>query len=439
MYAQLAPPLLALIFEYHRAYQVKLLREVCKSFRDVLDDGGNSYWKDMLGKYSSPLVKTRVIYGKSVGVTALILKESFLLKTCVFCGLWFNTKKNRLHDILLCGRCSKKQVFRIVNLRKACTNYFLDYNVQKENHILVKLKKGRAYEVLLNHVRNVALAKYPNGDLEKRMNKRFSRLFRTELRKQKEKKKRIVDIGYKFCDILWETPSRVDKVLRDQNVLKDLVQKFGSRHDVFGDTLENRVRALRKCEVAARHLYDFGAMLTYMRKIHLLDDCYEVTSGHRCHPRNIFRHHVNEGLHFYELSRLHADSREELLRRSSDVQIYLVQKKQREEGRKQLAIAMCAEDSTTYQADFFNSFILQGEGNPVFLARQQREKEYLQHNNLAWETGNFLLSGHDQENAQRLATNNVLQYTKGYPPMMRTCIIDLPRGVKRGAPSCTKE
>lgn len=412
-------------FEYAFSFHTKLLRGVCRSFRDVLDDRENVVWKNILEKHSKPMVQSRILWGKSVGVTALIVRESVVQNRCVSCRLWFNLKKNYLHDLLLCGRCSKKQVFRVVNLRKACFNYFLDYQVQKENHLLVKARKGRAFDVLLNDVRNMAFAKYPDGELQRKMNARFCKAFKTELRKQQEKEKRVREIGYKFCDILWQSPSRVDLVLRDQGVLKDLVQKFGSREHVFGDTFDRRVRAAMKCQVAAQHLYDYGAMLTYMRKLNLLDHRYEVTSGHRCNPYNIYRHHVNEGLHFYELSRLHADSKEELRSRAREVETYLLRNKINEKERKALAVAMCAEESMNYSPEDFNGFVLRQEGNPVHLARHKREQEFLHQNHLAWETNNFLVAGHDPGYAQKLGTCNVLHRTKGYPPMMRTCVINL--------------
>lgn len=422
---ELPPPILMHILGYTRASSLQVLRLVCRSFRELLDDRGNLVWKSMFKEYCTPLVKNRMLWGKSLGTTALMVKASVVGNSCVSCRLWFNLNKNRLYDIILCGRCSKKFVFRVVNLRKACFNYFLEYESQKQNNLLVKVPKGRSYLVLLRHVRFIAEATYPSGELQEKMNKRFEKSFQTELKKQREKERRIRDISYKFCDVLWETPSRVDPVLRNQEVLKDLVHNFGSRDEVFGDTLEHRVKACTKTAVVAKRLYDYAAMLTYMRKLNLLDFKYDVTAGHQCAPRNIFRHHLNAGLHFYELSREHHDAKNELASRFLEVETYLLQTPNDLNRRKSLAIAMCAEESINYAAADFESFVVGQKGNPVEISRRVREREFLQHNHLAWEMTSFLARGHDQETAQRLAEINVLHRTKGYPPMRRVCVIGL--------------
>ena len=424
-FSGLPPPLLILTFEYASSYHVQTLRGVCTAFRQVLDDDESVVWNSMLNTYSTPLVHNRVLWSESVGTTALMVKESVLRHHCVSCRLWFSLRRNELHDLLLCERCGKKQVFRVVNLRKACSNYFLDYQVQKENNLLVKVRKGRSFQVLLNHVRAVALGTYPDGLLQEKMNARFCKAFNTELRKQREKEKRMREISHRFCDVLWESPARVDAGLRNQQVLHSLVRKYGSAECVYGDSMDRKVRASMKSKVVARRLYDYGAMLTYMRKLNLLDDAYEVTQGHRCHPRNIFRHHVNAGLHFYELSRLHADSKEELASRSLEVETYLSLNDLNSARRNGLAVAMCAEESINFIVDDFREFVLHQRGNPVQLARQARERIFLDQNHLAWEMNNFLALGHTPQEAERVGKINVLHRTKGYPPMMRSCVIDL--------------
>lgn len=422
---ELPPPILMHILGYTRASSLQVLRVVCPRFRELLDDRENLVWKSILKDYCTPLVQNRMLWGKSLGTTALMVKASVVGNSCLSCRLWFNLKVNKLYDIILCGRCSKKFIFRVVTLRKACFNYFLDYEFQKENNLLVKARKGRSYLVLFRHVRMMAEARYPGGELEQKMNNRFARSFKTELRKQREKEKRIRDISYKFCDILWETPSRVDPVLRNKEVLEDLVDGFGSRDEVFGDALEHRVRAYTKTAVVAKRLYDYAAMLTYMRKLDLLDFKYDVTVGHHCTPRNIFRHHVNDSLHFYELSREHVDAKNELSARLLEVETYLLRTPLDEPRRKSLAVAMCAEESINYVAQDFEGFVVGQKGNPVEISRRVREREFLQHNHLAWEMNSFLARGHDQETAQRLAEINVLHRTKGYPPMRRDCFIRL--------------
>ena len=423
--AYLPSPILIQIFTYTRSSSLQVLRTVCPTFRELLDDRENLVWNSMLTDYSAPLVQNRIMWGKSLGTTALMVKASVVGNSCISCRMWFNLQVNRLYDIILCGRCSKKFLFRVVTLRKACFNYFLDYEYEKENNNLVKLRKGRSHLVLLHHVRLAAEERYPGGELEKKMNLRFARSFQTELRKQREKERRIRDISHKFCDVLWETPSRVDPILRNQEVLQDLVHSYGSGGDVFGDALEHRVKASTKTAVVAKRLYDYAAMLTYMRKLDLLDFKYDVTVGHDCTPHNVYRHHVNDGLHFYELSREHVDARDELSNRLLEVETYLLRTPLDESRRKSLAVAMCAEESINYVAHDFGSFVVGMRGNPVEISRQVRKREFLEHNHLAWEMNGLLARGHDQETAKRLAEINVLHRTKGYPPMRRVCFISL--------------
>lgn len=354
-----------------------------------------------------------------------MVRASVLQHCCISCRLWFNLKPNKLYDVILCGRCSKKHVFRVVSLRKACLNYFLDYGLQKENQNLVTAKIGRSFLVLLTHVRMVAFEKYPDGELVSKMNKRFARAFKTELKKEQEKNKRIRAISYKFIDVLWQTPLRVDPVLRNQATLTDMIQRFGSTQEVFGDALERKVRTSTAVGTVAQHLYDYGAMLTYMRKLNLLDFKYDATGRHHCSPHYVYRHHVHQGLHFYEISNQHADARNELAARVSEVEIYILRTTMTQGERKALSVAMCAEDSINYNAEDFHRFVVGREGNPAEISRHVREREFLYQNHLAWDINNFLVTGHNQDEAEELGKLNVLHRTKGFPPMMRSCFINL--------------
>lgn len=422
---ELPIPLLILIFEFTAHPFIQSLRGVSRGFREILDDRCNATWNSIMKSHCTPTVANRLLWGSSLGTTALMVRASVVHRACISCRLWFNLNTNEFYDLIVCRRCAKKTVFKVVNLNKSCFNYFLDYTTQKENPDLVKHKKGRSFFVLLTHVRAVASAKYPGEELQQKINARFARAFRIELRQQQERGKRMQEIGFKFIDVLWQTPARVDTVLRDQEVLKDLVQHFGSRREVFGDTMEKRIRASTKTNVVAQRLYDYAAMLTYMRKLGLLDFKYDVTHGHRCHPNYVYRQHVSEGLHFYELSRQHADGKEEISKRAAEVETYLVHRVLTTSERKTLAVALCAEEAINYTPGDFDGFVVHGQGNPVTIARRVRERDFLNQNHLTWETNHFLVQGYNQEEATALATSNVLHRTKGFPPMMRTCFIHL--------------
>ena len=417
-------PILMCVFQFTANPYLPLLRDVCRGFREVLDDRENAVWMSLMGEYCSPVVP-RLLCRNSFGTTALMVRASKIKHTCISCRLWFNLEVNTFYDVLVCKRCSKKNVFKVVNLNKACSNYFLDYQVQKENDQLVKKKKARSFFVLLSHIRAVACAQYPDGELEKKTNRRLSRAFKAELRKHEQRARRIQDIYFKFIDILWQTPARVDPILRDQVVLRDMVERLGSREDVFGDSLEKRVRAFTKSSVVAQHLYDYAAMLTYMRKVGLLDFRYDPTPGHRCNPYYVYKHHVTEGLHFYELSRQHADSKDELSRRILDVDHYILKNNLTTSTRKALAVAMCAEEAITYDSDEFMDFVIREQGNPAEIARRVREREFLLQNHLAWHEHQLMASGLNQQRAESIAIKSVLCRTKGFPPMMRACIIHL--------------
>ena len=425
MIGELPIPLIILIFEFTAHPYLQSLRGLSQRFREILDDRYNATWNSIMTKHCTPTVERRLLWGNSLGTTALMVRASVVHGACISCRLWFNLGRNEFYDLVVCRRCAKKTAFKVVNLNKACFNYFLGYKTQQENSDLVKHRKGRSFLVLLTHVRAVASAKYPGEELQQKINARFARAFKIELRQQQERGKRIQEISFKFIDVLWQTPSRVDAILRDQEVLKDLVQHFGSRKDVFGDTMEKRVKANTKTDVVAQRLCDYAAMLTYMRKLDLLDFRYDVTDGHRCDPNFVYRHHVNGGLHFYELSRQHGDAKNEISKRARDVEIFLVQHALTTSERKALAVAMCAEEAINYSLGDFRGFVVDQQGNPVTVARRARERDFLTQNHLVWETNHFLIQGYNQEVATALATSNVLQRTKGFPPMMRTCFIHL--------------
>lgn len=423
--ADLESYLLMSTFEYTRHSSIQALRGVCRRFKLTLDNKDNVVWKSLLEKYSTPLVGKRLLFGNSLGTTALMVKASVESHECISCRLWFNLVRNPLYDIVVCKRCSKKTNFRLVSLKQACMNYFLDYRAQRDDQSLVKFKKGNSLQVLWTHIRIIAFSKYPDGELEKKINARFAKKYKTELRRHDAKETRIIDIAFRFVDAVWQSPTRVDQVLRDQELVKDLVYTFGSKEDVFGDVLEHKVRSVTKTNTVAHRLYDYAAMLTYMRKLNLLDFRYGVTSGHRANPYHIYRHHVNEGLHFYEITRQHADAKNEFTDRILAVEVYMLRNTLTELQRKTLAVAMCAEDKIDYDPEFFKTFVQTKEGNPVGLSRQLREKKILDQNHLSWETNSFLVGGHNQDVAEMLAKKNVLHRTRGYPPMMRFLTVNL--------------
>lgn len=424
-FADLESYLLMSTFEYTRPPSIQFLRLVCRRFRITLDNRNNVVWKDLLQTHSTPLVNKRLLFGNSLGTTALLVKASVVRDECVSCRLWFNLVRNPLYDLLVCKRCSKKANFRVVSLKKACMNYFLDYKAQTANESLVRFRKGNSLQVVWMHVRAIAFSEYPNGELDNKIGARFAKAYKTEIRRHGAKEKRIRDIAYSFLDVLWQSPARVDQILRNQELVKDLVYSFGSKEDVFGDVLEHRVRSAMKTTTVAKRLYDYAAMLTYMRKLQLLDFRYTVTAGHRCNPYNIYRHHVNEGLHFYEIARHHADAMEEFKGRILAVEVYMLKKDPTKLQRKSLAVAMCAENKVDYDAEFFKDFVENKRGNPAELSRKLREKQFLNQNHLAWERNNFLLRGYSLQAAEMLGEKNVLHRTKGYPAMMRFLTVQL--------------
>lgn len=430
MLSSLPADVLSLILEYAPAHVLPYLRQLCVVVRDILDDEDNVAWKSIYEKYSKSTYGLRVLYGKSIGVSALMVRASGRQNACVCCRLWFNLERHRFFDVILCQRCVKNNVFRTISLRKACQYFFLNYRLQKENGMLLQIKKGRSQHVLYEHVRDTALKKYPNGELQDKITKRFERSLKTDIRKRDEKIKRIRDISEKYIDFLWESPSRIDPVLRDQEVLKDLVAKMGSSREVFGDTLDSLVKAYTKTTTVARRLFDYASMLTYMRKVNLLNFGYDISPDTRCHPHQIFRHHVNGGLHFYELCQQYADEMNQLLKRSTEVDMHILQNTLTSHHRETLAVALCAEEGVSYRVQDFYNFVATGEASgeqhPVAIARRIRRNEFLNQNHYQWELQSFVNMGtYSVETARKLAEKNVMQRTKGYPPMMRVCYINL--------------
>lgn len=222
---------------------------------------------------------------------------------------------------------------------------------------------------------------------------------------------------------------RVDPYLRNLSNITEMVRAHGSTHIVFGDVKDVKIHCRHTPREASVRLYNYAAMLTYMRKTDFLDQDYKLIPGTGSTPHDIFQKHTRGGLHYYENTRAYMDAKKEFYTRFHEVERHLSVGSTRI-GRKSIAIAMCVEDNIDYVVEDFQQFVDIGEGNPVYIARQKRKMVFLNANNYMVYLDEMLMNDHHITESAIMAENRVLWDTIGYPPMMRQCYINLSTSIR---------
>lgn len=418
-------PVFILIAEYVQIQSIPLLRDTCGDFRRVLDSP-NRVWDSIIDQYTR-LKKTGIIlYRGSIGTTALMVKSSKIELVCTSCGSLSNLKMNKFYDLIVCSRCEHIGLFKTVNLREACTEFFLDYKQQQGNNSLCKIKYGRSFRILRKDVLRVANEEYPMGELQNKIQDRINRLWATRQRRFSARNKRINDMVQFFDRNARKNRARIDPIVQNMDMAIAMTNMYGCHSLVFGDVYNFKINTQTSSEEVSSRLCDYVMMITYMRKSGFLFDDYKCnfcSSG--TSPFYIFKKHLNGGLHFYEATREYVDSVEELRKRAKEVERY-VELVDTPMQRKTLAIAICVEDSIDYVEEDFEDFVTMGIGNPVYITRNKREKVFLNRNNYMVYVNHMLNQGYTISDAEKYSTNRILHETNGYPPMKRVCYINLP-------------
>lgn len=416
-------PLVVLVSEYVRPSHLYVLRDVCKDIRNVLDKK-NPLWERILSHNIAP---KRILYKNSIGTTALLVKSSWKQAFCLNCERTTMLHINYYYGIFLCYDCEKNnKAFFEVNLKAICFDYFLDYKTQKENANLIKVRNGRAFKVLHKHILKVAHLQYPDGELQDKINRRYYRNRETAIRRYRSRERRTASIKTSFGYLVGSNISRIDPILTDIISLTNVVNMFGCREKIFGDVYSLKITTRYTVSEVCNNLCDYSMMITYMKKKGFLDEQYHVNFfAVGTTPFYVYsKHRLPSGLHFYELVNEYVDSVNETEKRSAQVERYLLTEKTTRQ-RKSLAIAMCVEDGIDYNQEDFQDFVESGLGNPVYIARKRRARVFLNRNGFMDYMDRFLQAGYDVHEASNVATKLVLDRTKGYPPMMRVCNINL--------------
>lgn len=421
------------ISEYVMAPRIPILRDVCKGFRHVLDTK-SPRWEEILKTYA-PGGSVGLTWDGSKGTSALMVRASSKNGTCVSCRGTFLLEVNAFYDMLVCRNCQRWNVFKVVNLKLACKEFFLDYREQKDNRDLLKYSHGRSFRVLLGHVLRVARNKFPRGELDQRLYDRRQRIQKTNDRRVAALDDRMSDVSNRFEKLVAKAPARVDSVLRDEIFLREMVHSFGSTRMIYEDISSLKITTHATSTDVAHRLCAYASMLTHMKKINLLDNDY-IAQQMDTHPHYIFYKHLSGGLHYYELSQQYACASRELAQRVSDVDTHVTRNNLTSSERKSLSIAMCVEETMDYCHDEFRQFIDHNVGNPVQIARERRKRLFLNANNYTVYIDYYTTLGHHHSHVLEYAERAVLAQTKGYPPMTRGCVINLTdRSTPRGCPS----
>ena len=418
------------IFEYTRPPCHHVLRHVCRNWKNVLDDESNPTWKSIIRESYEPKVHRQLVWSSSVGCTALIMRSSKIFTLCIVCGNHCNVTHNKFYDVFLCERCKHLGLFETITLRRGCWLYFLNIQQMQNEESLVKVVHKGSTTVLLHHIRKIGDQLYPSGLLDRKIEARNRRRINTEMKRVEERHKREHLAKEVFERLSMTFPLRTDELLKCQHRVRALITSFGSYEDVYGDAHRLKIWTRTKGDDVGIKEHQYACMLTYLRKNDLLDGEYGDVNEECPHPRHLFKYHHHGikgdgGLHFYERIGSYAASIKEYDQRCKEVEIQMIVNTTTKEQRLRVAIIMCVEDDCEYNVDAFRDFVQNSQGNPAKLARQLRKQKFLLENNFEQMRNHLFWSGHCWKDANTLAKLRVLNNTKGYPPMKRTCHVEL--------------
>ncbi|AAR26910.1 FirrV-1-B35 [Feldmannia irregularis virus a] len=437
----LPDPILMHIFLHHQPKDYDTLRElkhVCKSFRSAL--GTRSVvWNDLYFRYCNECAPNtgRLRWGKSVGTTALMLRLSSMTATCVSCGFQgrgfkMKPEKHPFYGVRLCGACVRLSPFRMESLTAMCQLFFLDRQHVLQGDTVTTIKIGRAFMLLFDKMKAEAERTYPNGLLKDKMDKREQKRILQSIRKIESQRKRIEDATNHFNVLVSCYSSRIDPVLQDQERLQEAVRYFSAISLLSGDFYDNKITSKTTPTLYAKKQLDFAELLTYMKKMGLLNREMQYADEdpvHAINPKYIFKIYVQNGLHFYDQVHQYAMAEQQLRARIQDVRTFINVNRQRlrssTELRRQLCVSMCVEEGVDYCPIYFKDFVIYVVGNPCIQARRLRCFEFLTRNGHQEVVQKKISYGFSMSAAIRSASKYVLDQTNGFPVMSRACVIDL--------------
>ena len=416
------------VFEFVPIEDIMGLRDVCQHFREVLDESSRPHWEKMREENLFPnICEKKLICKNSIGSTALIIKASTATCRCIQCFCYI-TRTHEFYGVRLCKSCKNLPLFVQRGLKSTCQEFFLKSTEQVNNPRLLKRKHGNSFMVLEHHVFQEALNNYSVEVLHKKLDARKRRR-QLILNHRREAVNQRINIVKRDFDVKSRQKSiRIDARLGGKVNLDrvyDILINNSLYEMVCGDVFSNKVGCYRSPKVVSENLIDFVCMLTYMRKVNILDDSYSEF-GEEPLVKYIFKRH-QKGLHFYEYVSEYAASISEYECRVREVQTFIDSTGMNEEDRKLLSVSMCAEDNIHYNESDFEFFIKYGEGNPAKISRAVRERVFLDANEFMIHVSTNIQMGYSYLESMQRARNRVLNRTLGFPPMRYVCRINFRR------------
>ena len=427
----LADGVLINILEFVRMDHIPKLTDVSRRFRKILATTAKDHWEEIRTKNLFPNL-LKITCQNSVGTTALMLQASVQTSRCVQC-MHHISRPHEFYGVRLCKQCQQLPHFLQSGLKKACKEYFLDGAEQLDNESLLKRKHGNSHVVLQHHVVRVATTNFSECVLQQKLEARKKR--RRDVNSNRDmalqQRSKNVRRGYEFQSRHFKQARIDETLLGEANIDKlfDLVIKNSCFDTVFGDIFSHKVETRTKDDFVVKELIDFACMLTYMRKMNLVDDSY--TELGEPLVKHVFKKYQN-GLHFYEYVSEYASTKNAYELRVREVEQYIISSKLDKDSRKALSISMCAEDNIEYDEPEFEFFVNFGVGNPAEIARSVRQKHFLNDNNFMVHVTTNLQMGFGYFDSLKKAKERVLNRTLGYPPMKYVCRINLTKKHCRG-------
>ena len=411
------------VFEFVPMDDIMTLHNISRYYRETLNESSRSHWENMRDDHLFSN-KLKLVCNNSIGTTALLIKASNKTCRCVQC-LNYLSKPHEFYGVRLCKACTNLELFVQRGLKSVCQEFFLDSNEQINNPNILKRKHGNAFMVLQHQVMNQASKHFTEGVLQKKLNDRKNRRLTVSYNRTEAVRRRMRNVKHEFDYLSRRKSARIDASLGGGDNLERIYGLLlgNSLYElVCGDIFNHKVDTYRRVGTVADHLIDFVCMLTYMKKLHLLNDSYSEF-GEESLVKYIFKKH-QRGLHFYENVSEYALAIKEYEARVKEVQTFIDCNDLDASTRKALAVAMCAEDDVEFSESDFIFFIENGEGNPAEISRLLRQKSFLHQNDLMVHVSTNLQLGYGYWEAMRNAKNRVLNRTLGYPPMRYVCRIN---------------
>lgn len=382
----------------------------------VLDN--HPKWNE-IAKKAKPKPSNNIIMNNSLGLSALIIRNSLKKWTCISCGEHCDNPFHPFYGILVCKDCClMTDVFRTVGVKEACKLFFME----EEDTIGVPKHYKTSVNKIMTYWNAKICGERRNGvlGLKALVKKRDTRRLNLSRNRRKALDIRIIKLKNLVWNLATESFTRIDAELMDCTKMLKLMHRHRLGRIITGDIFQFKLKSKFSPEKAATRLFEFVCMLSFCRKNGIIyDNHYTPTLIHKDFQiYSVFLKHLQGGKHFYVSINEYVESLNVLERRALNIDSFIMKNKENlnEESRKEMVIKICVEEGIPMREEVFKYFIEEGIGNPVLIARSDRKMGFLIDRGLYDEITYYRNGLHmSQENAEMEARLSILRQFGGFP------------------------